>query len=460
MVACTAASAIGFYLSFNHGDVWPLAWLAPIPVLWLAFAGAPGRVTFTSCWAAYALGYCNVLPAYAAVMPVFILALALTVSAFGFAVSVLGAQFVARRISPLAGVLAFPSLWTTWDYIMSFSSAAGTALSPAYSQVGAPYLIQGACVFGLWIVTFLLGLVAAGIAMSVAKRTAVPAVVAVAVLLIDIGFAAWRILGRAPTDTISVGLAVNDAVGRASFSADPKTASAALRGYLDAGHALAAQGARLIIFPEKLAVVEPAWRDTIVSDLKALAAESHATIVAGFDERGDVRRNEALIVNAAAPLSIYLKRRLVAGLEASFSPGDSALVLSDGTGIAICKDMDFQSMLRKDANKNRVTLVAVPAWDFDGDAWWHARIAIMRGVEDGFAVARAAKQGLLSLSDAYGRVIGLKRSTKNGMVVLVGDLPRGPGDTLYLRLGDVFALASGVVSVGLLLAGALRHARK
>jgi hypothetical protein len=40
---CIILSAIGFYLSLNHGDMWPLAWIAPIPVLWLAFGVPRGR---------------------------------------------------------------------------------------------------------------------------------------------------------------------------------------------------------------------------------------------------------------------------------------------------------------------------------------------------------------------------------------------------------------------------------
>jgi apolipoprotein N-acyltransferase len=123
-------------------------------------------------------------------------------------------------------------------------------------------------------------------------------------------------------------------------------------------------------------------------------------------------------------------------------------MLPDHVGVAICKDMDFQTTLRRDAAAHP-TVMAVPAWDFDGDRWWHARLAIMRGVENGFAVARAAKNGLLTLSDAYGRVIRMQPSTESGMVTLVGDLPRGPGDTIYRRIGDVFAW--GNVALALLL---------
>ena len=173
-----------------------------------------------------------------------------------------------------------------------------------------------------------------------------------------------------------------------------------------------------------------------------------------------MRRNEALIfaANDAGP-STYFKRHMVPGLEAAFVPGDLTFLPRDQTGVAICKDMDFPSTLRSDARSGHPTLLAVPAWDFDRDGWWHARLAIMRGVEDGFAVARAAKQGLLSLSDGYGRIIALSASTKSGMVSLIGDLPRGPGHTVYLDIGDAFAWASSAGSI-LLLGLALRRARK
>src|SRR5260221_243302 len=104
--------------------------------------------------------------------------------------------------------------------------------------------------------------------------------------------------------------------------------------------------------------------------------------------------------------------------------------------------MASPAMLRADSRTLHPTLIAVPAWDFGRDRWWHARLAILRGVEDGFALARAAKDGLLTLSDAQGRVVAMKRSDAGGMVTLVGNLARGPGDTLYLRIGDVFAWAS------------------
>src|SRR5882724_4407976 len=383
---CTIASALGFYLSLNLGSIWPLAWVAPIPVLWLVFGETRGPIAFAATWAAYALGCCNILPAYMGTLPVFVLAMALTASAFGFAGSALCARYVARHVSPLAGVFVFASLWTTWDYAASFGQN-GTAPSPAYSQIAAPYLIQGASVFGLWIITFLLGLIPAGIAMGLQKRSATPAIVAIMFFALNAGFGAWRI-SHAP--------AADDVLGTASFQANAKAALDAAGRYAAVARELSQQGATLIVFPEKVAVIQSAWRADAISVLRATARTSGATIVIGFDDQRDLRRNEALILADDTEPAVYFKRHMVPGLEAAFIPGDLPLVLQDHIGLAICKDMDFPSTLRSDARDGHPTLLAVPAWDFDRDGWWHARLAIMRGVEDGFAVARAAKQGLLT----------------------------------------------------------------
>ena len=173
----------------------------------------------------------------------------------------------------------------------------------------------------------------------------------------------------------------------------------------------------------------------------------------------------ALITFANGPVpQSYAKRHLVPGLESVFTPGHASSMISDGTGIAICKDMDFPATLRVDQVLSP-TLYAVPAWDFGDDGVWHARLAILRGVENGFAVARAANNGLLTVSDAYGRVVAVKSTSLSwagsplgSMVTLRADVRRGPGTTLYARTGDGLAWIALAMSV--LLLGVAAAARK
>ena len=51
-------------------------------------------------------------------------------------------------------------------------------------------------------------------------------------------------------------------------------------------------------------------------------------------------------------------------------------------GVAICKDMHFASLGRS-YGKEHVAAILEPAWDFNRDGWMAARIAALRGVENG-----------------------------------------------------------------------------
>lgn len=83
-------------------------------------------------------------------------------------------------------------------------------------------------------------------------------------------------------------------------------------------------------------------------------------------------------------------------------------------------------------------ILAAPAWDFIRDGRLHSRLAVMRAVEDGFSMARAAQQGLLTFIDAYGRILGEAATYTAPEALLVRSVPAGRGATVYNSLGDWF----------------------
>ena len=444
------ASAVAFFISLNHGAVWPLAWLAPIPVLFVNFGGVSARTGFVAAWAAYALGSTNLLPTYAGAMPWPTLLLGVVGPALYFAASARAASYVARQLGDMAGVLAFASVWTACDFLASLGGD-GTAPSPAYSQAGAPVMIQMASVFGIWIVTFFLGFISAGLAMSFQRRRAIPAVLAVAFLAGNLAFGEWRLSHAEQATELRVGLGADDSIAlRTTRSASQQLAVA--KRYADAARTLARSGARLVVFPEKVSFLGVQSRAPVLTILRTAAQASRTSIVIGFDDRSAEPRNEAVVFPAdGSEPQFYFKRHMVAGLENIYVPGDRPLQLAHRTSTEICKDMDFPGMVRRDVRQTDSALLAVPAWDFDGDRWWHARLAIMRAVEDNVSLARSAKEGLLTLVDAKGRVVAEQRSDRAGMVMLVADLASGTGETLYLRIGDAFAwicIAAAVLLIG------------
>ena len=105
-------------------------------------------------------------------------------------------------------------------------------------------------------------------------------------------------------------------------------------------------------------------------------------------------------------------------------------------GVAICKDMHFASLGRGFGARDAAVML-VPAWDFKRDAWMAAQMTKMRGVENGYAVVRSSRDGWLSVSDAYGRMLAVATSTAmpgTSLLARVKMSPRVP--TIYTVIGD------------------------
>ena len=176
--------ALAFYFS-TAGNVIPaFAWIAPVPVLAFAFAHAAaqrsgekvqagawtriGAAAFLAAFGgnlAWVVLYWGILPAAA------LLALA-AVTGAAFAVTVLLTGVIAARFGSLAGIVGFPALWVSMEFACARWSPHGTAGSVAYTQVDILPLIQLASWAGLAAITFGLYLVAGCIAAVLGDRQA------------------------------------------------------------------------------------------------------------------------------------------------------------------------------------------------------------------------------------------------------------------------------------------------
>src|SRR5262249_23470292 len=139
-----------------------------------------------------------------------------------------------------------------------------------------------------------------------------------------------------------------------------------------------------------------------------LADRSRAVIAVGLVHvAAPVTYNEARVYVPGEPVRAYDKHHLLGLFEREFTPGDALTLVprSSGTwGVAICKDMDFTALSRAYGQAS-VDVLLVPAWDFAVDGALHGHMAVMRGVESGFAIVRAGRRGYLTVSDNRGRIV-------------------------------------------------------
>jgi apolipoprotein N-acyltransferase len=463
-VVCALLSGAVFYLSQGTADLWYLAWFAPAPLLWLAYSDAPNRQLIFAALAAFLIGQCYIFLyaiAFRIVPPV--LAIPLLISTFllqaiAFPVAIGFARYVQRRASPPVALFAFPACWTAFEYAISLVSPHGSFGSLAYTQMSAPVLIQSASLFGMYVVTFLICLFANAIALAPHRQKGawIAACLGVAVCAANVTFGFAR-LAEPESDVIRVAALSDEQSMAEAFRAGTLASAVDLSSlYARAARAVAAKGARLVVIPEGGFIVKPAWRSAVFTPLMAASRETGVQIIAGAYQPappGDL----AFTFNPDGSMNSYAKRHPMPLIESEFPAGTQSGLIGNGRAVTICKDMDFPRSIRNTA-KGGVRLMAVPAGDFIDDAWIHGRLALMRGVENGFSVVRSTYRGLLTASDSRGRLIASRMAwPRAGMTAIVADLPLGPGPTLYTRIGDVFDWLCIALTLAIAAAARLRR---
>lgn len=172
----------------------------------------------------------------------------------------------------------------------------------------------------------------------------------------------------------------------------PEVALPVVDAYARRIRTLAGRGEEVVVLPEKFVGVTPAYAGHVYERLASAAREGNTVAVAGFHQSGPSgKRNMAVVFGAdGRALAEYDKTHLVPGFEAKYRPGKGLGLLQMGErtwGTAICKDMDFPRLGRWYSGAG-VGLMLVPAWDFVRDGRAHSRMAVLRGVEGGYAVVR------------------------------------------------------------------------
>jgi apolipoprotein N-acyltransferase len=457
-VLAAVLSGVMFYLSQGFDNIWVLAWLAPVPLLWLAYGETPvWRVMIATAVAILAsAGYILQSP-YLHLIPPLVLISALGLFAGLFCAAVWFARYVQRRASPLLTLLAFPACWTAFEFLMELRSPNGTYGSLAYSTLAAPVLIQSASLFGMYAVTFLICLFANTVAMALSPKRHTAGAIGLGVLICAaaVAFGIVR-LARPRTEVVRVAGIVDETALSDSWRAHSLSADLAVtETYAREIRLAAGEGARFAVTPEGGMASLPGVQTAIIAPLVAASRDTGVQIVAGFHS-DTPPADFALAITPDGRIQRYDKRHPVPGLEDRFTPGRVSGWLGDDRAAEICKDMDFPDTIRADSAKG-VRLMGVPAGDMGIDGWQHGIMSVMRGVEGGFAMVRPAHDGIVIASDAQGRLVAVKKDAPTGLTMVVADLPLGPGPTLYTRIGNLFPWIC--VAWSLVLAAALATGR-
>jgi apolipoprotein N-acyltransferase len=456
-VLATALTAVFWWFASRLSPCTWLAWLAPVPLLWLA-PRVRARWACASAFIAWFVGGMNIW-AFAhdeLEMPWLVLVIMSALPALVFAACVLLVRAHWRRGRLWLGALSLPAAWVAVEFLSARASPHGTFGNLAYTQIEALPLLQLVALAGPWALSFLALFIAAAIGalcvpqVALARRMMVLGA-AVAALAASWTFGASRLQYTPPASQI-VRVAVLAAdQPDVPLPWDDARAQAVVTAYIAEIGRLADAGAQAAVLPETIVKATTAQWPVLSQPFAELARARGITIAVGIDLiEAEQERNVSAVFQAghAEPL-MYAKRHLVPMFEDRYTPGTASTVFAvpDGAwGTAVCKDLDFLA-LGREYGAAGIGLLLVPAWDFGQDGWLHARMAMMRGVENGYAVARTARRGLLTISDNRGRVLAEVSSATAPMTSVIAELPVVGERTLYGRIGDALAWACALLAL-------------
>lgn len=355
-------------------------------------------------------------------------------------------------------VFAFPLGWAAAEFLRGFVPALGTQGWVAYALFREPQLLQPVSVVGTAALNLLIFVVNWTIALAVLvaldrmrsrpRRLISTRVLAVSGLACALAVGVWvsssLFMFRAAPPTVTVA-AIQPGIhtpGPVDLSRDIAQTRLA-----------ASKGAKLVVWQEGTLWFKPQGTP-VGAELSGLARQSHIYLVVGYKfvtARG--QHNDATVI---APSGRYL------GVYGKQHPaimfGDDQTSVDAGTmpvyqtpfgrlATMICFDADFTDTARS-AALHGAQILAVPTWDWEGQAPKHYGLLVFRAIENRLTIVKGEFSYDSVVIDPYGRMLASAITPKGTEETILARVPVGMGKTPLVSLGNLWGwlIVAGAVS--------------
>ncbi|HEY6146117.1 MAG TPA: apolipoprotein N-acyltransferase [Thermoanaerobaculia bacterium] len=400
-------------------------------------------------------------------------------AAVGWGTAAVAAPGSLRRLA------AFPILWAAAEHARSVVYGGFPWNLTGWALARRPVWTQTASVWGVYGLGFAAACVAALLAAAALRRRLFFAAAAGLLVLLAGGFGVAR-LARAP-DPAATGESLRVALVQPNLSEeDRKTPAGAAAGYeMLVGLGLeAARGSDLIVFPESAFPMYWERSPRLQADLLRISRACGCPVLFNdvtTEADGRVSNAARVVTPDGLAVGIYRKVHLVPFGEyvplpklfffarqisqeiGEFSAASEPVVLRTGRtalGVGVCYEIIYPPLACRQTSDGANLLATI-----SNDSWYgragaqqqHFQGAMLRSVENGRDLVRAAITGVSGIVDWRGRVVGELPENRPG--ILRGTVRLRTGLTAWTRWGHLLPLAADAAAVGVLLSGLARWLR-
>ncbi|MDR7602944.1 MAG: apolipoprotein N-acyltransferase [Armatimonadota bacterium] len=456
-IGVSALSGALLALSFPHPGWWPLAWGALVPLFLILRGLRPA--TAAGVGFAFGLAFYGVLLTW--------------LVSLGFPAYAVVAVFSAGY-SALFGVLASAATsgggegrwlvgtvlaWVVVEWLRSLGTASFPWGLVGYSQWTNLPVLQLASVGGVYLVSAAVVAANAGITLLLRRRPL--GILPLLLTALAWGWGNWR-LERLEAETrpwMPVAAIQPNLVQQ--WKLDPDYAPQTRETLLGLTREAVRSGARLVVWPEHYWPA-PLLRDGLLDPLIRTAVPEGAALLATGEIDG--RRNSAVMVERGEMVGRHDKARLVPLGEwwADPGPGYRPVPAPEGpAGILLCYEIVYPASARALVMGGGRYLIHSSEEGWFGESAGpvqHLGFAVVRAVELGRDVVRAASIGISAVIERTGRIQTRLPQMTQGWVA--GRIEPRSDLTPYARWGDLWVWAAAGVLVGMVLPAAFPWMRR
>lgn len=485
IIICSVLTGLLLISIFPLPGISLLAWVSMIPMLWLIRCNK-GKNRFLSGWLTGVVFFYGLLYWLAGTMIKFgglplilsqillillCLYLGLYVGAF---CSILG--FAYRRIHVPFCILA-PTIWVALEFLRSHFLTGFPWGLLGYSQAKSLYVVQIADLAGVYIISFFIVFINAGLTDLIAlyggnksgQRAGLQIIfkgsALVLATILVLGYGALRLSAqRLVNDNIVKGLDIALIQGNVpqEIKSDLSNSYKILADYGQTSLRISKDGEKLIVWPETActAAIFPGEGQTFFV-LSELARQLDTNLLLGcprYNFKKEGIYNSAFLFSPTGDvIGFYDKIHLVPfgeyfpfewigkslGNLGSFLSGNDFTTFKfqdNPFAVVICFEVIFPDLCRRFIKRGAEFLV-----NLTNDSWFgrtsapyqHFDMACMRSVENRVWLVRSANTGISGFVDPWGKVI--KKGEIFEKLTLEGEIYKSPLRSLYVVTGDFFA---------------------
>ncbi|MEJ2684780.1 MAG: apolipoprotein N-acyltransferase [Candidatus Sulfobium sp.] len=488
-------SGILVVLSFPVFDLYPLAWIAFVPLL-VSLWGKSGRQAFargyvfglvyffgTLYWIYHSIDFYGGVSFPASISIVLLLCAYLSLYPALFS----GIFSVLVKKTRLPALLIAPVIWVALEFVRSYALTGFPWSSIGYSQYKFLHMIQISDITGIYGVSFLVLAVNGAIVDLFLLRKRVqdmplfPASSTYAGLLILVGvlagafvYGSWRLGQKREGHVVKVSVVQGDIEQDKKW--DPAYQNQVLDTYFTLSRKAAESSPQLIVWPETALPFFFGFDEANTAKLIDFEKSLGSDLLFGTVLVKEHTEGKVLLANSAVLLDkegktvyqydkihmvpfgeyvplksiLFFVNKLVAGIG-DYIPGKEYVKAKTDFGsfaTLICYEVIFPGLVRKFYTDGGDFIVNIT-----NDAWFgdtagphqHFSMAVFRAIENRKPLIRAANTGISGFIDSSGRI--LSRTPVFRRLVLTENVRTDGTMTFYTRYGDLFSYLCMVLSI-------------